>query len=215
MTYFGAIRSLRGVTTTIAALLTGFFTGLSLIAAIGAQNAFILKQGIARQQVPLIVTVCVLSDIILIAAGVAGVGAVVQAAPEIIHIATWLGVAFLAWYGISALRRAFRREPLAIDQTVTTTRRGTLLTCLALTWLNPHVYLDTVLLIGSIAAAQGDQKWACGCGAMLASVLWFAALGWGSQFLAPLFTKPAAARILEGTVGATMLVIGARLLAAF
>ena len=195
---------------------TGFLFGLSLIAAIGAQNAFVLTQGMARQHVGLIVAICALSDIVLIAAGVAGVGVIVDHAPVLIDVITWGGVAFLAWYGISALRRAVRREPLHLGDSVATTRRGAVLTCLGMTWLNPHVYLDTVLLMGSVAAGHGaNGKWMFAIGAMAASVVWFVAVGWGARFLAPLFTRPIAARILEGTIGATMLAIGARLAGAF
>lgn len=200
----------------IATATTGLLFGLSLIAAIGAQNAFLLKQGIARQHVGVVVAICTISDVILITAGIAGIGYVVQAAPMIIEVVKWFGVAFLAWYGISALRRALGRTAPTVDSGVATTQKSAVLTCLAMTWLNPHVYLDSVLLLGSIAATHGqDGKWMFGIGAIAASVIWFAAVGWGARFLAPLFARPRATRFLEGTIGAVMLTIGARLIVAF
>lgn len=201
---------------TLSIASTGFLFGLSLIAAIGAQNAFLLKQGMARQHVGVIVAICTASDIVLIAAGVAGIGYLVQSAPGVIEAIKWGGFAFLLWYGGSALIRAFRRAPLTLTDGVATTLRSAVLTCLGMTWLNPHVYLDTVLLMGSLAATHGPGlRWVFAIGAMCASAIWFAAVGWGARFLAPLFTRPIAARLLEGTIGATMLLIGVRVIGAF
>src|SRR6478752_1060705 len=158
--------------------LAGLLTGLSLIAAIGAQNAYLLRQGLRQSYVGAVVVVCVLSDVLLIGAGVSGIGIVVQRAPWVIPVATWLGVAFLTWYGLSSALEAGR--PADLMSPGSTVRRA-----LALTWLNPHVYLDTVVLLGSIAAVHGSTgRWWFAGGAATASLLWFTALGFGARLLA-------------------------------
>lgn len=194
----------------------GLFVGLSLVVAIGAQNAFVLRQGMARAQVPLVVAICVASDIILQVAGVWGMGALLETAPAIVDAVKWLGVAFLVCYGCAALVRAVRRTPPTIGAGVATTPRAAVLACMALTWLNPGVYLDSVIMLGSLAASHGPElKWAFSAGAILASVLWYPLVGWGSHHLARLFQTPAATRALEGTTAAVMFVIGARVAGAF
>ncbi|MFE9560621.1 LysE/ArgO family amino acid transporter [Streptomyces sp. NPDC006487] len=204
----------------IAAALAGFGTGLSLIVAIGAQNAFVLRQGVRRQSVLAVVAICALSDAALIALGVAGVGAFVTAWPPALTLVGIVGGAFLIGYGALAARRVLRPDPaaaLAADSTrgaagSATTRRA-VLTCLAMTWLNPHVYLDTVLLLGSVAAGRGDLRWAFGAGAVLASLTWFGALGYGARLLSGPLGKPSAWRALDGLVAATMVTMGGLLLA--
>ena len=199
------------------ASLTGLLTGLSLIVAIGAQNAFVLRQGLRRARVGPIVTVCIVSDIALIIAGVAGIGAVVQHADWALQAVRWFGVAFLTWYGLSSAWRA--RRPSALAASADGTGGGaqpglasTLRRILALTWLNPHVYLDTMVLLGSIANSRGPvDRWWFAVGAMVASTLWFLGLGFGARFAAPLLTTPRAWQVLDLLIAATMVAIAAKL----
>ncbi|MER7792682.1 LysE/ArgO family amino acid transporter [Streptomyces sp. NPDC097640] len=199
----------------LSAGIAGFGTGLSLIVAIGAQNAFVLRQGARGQAVLAVVGICAASDAVLIALGVAGLGAVVTAWPAALTAVGLAGGAFLICYGILAARRALRP---ATGQALTTrgasagSVRTAVLTCLAMTWLNPHVYLDTVLLLGSVAADRGSLRWAFGLGAMLASLVWFAGLGYGARLLGGVLSRPTAWRALDTLVAATMLVMGAMLL---
>ncbi|MCL7429613.1 LysE/ArgO family amino acid transporter [Streptomyces sp. YS415] len=199
--------------TALATAAAGFGTGLSLIVAIGAQNAFVLRQGIRRDTVLAVVGICALSDAALIALGVGGVGAIVVAWPGALTAVGWIGGAFLIAYGVLAARRVFRPAgALQADGEATGSRRRAVLTCLAMTWLNPHVYLDTVFLLGSVAADRGDLRWTFGLGAVLASLCWFTALGYGARLLSPLLARPAAWRIVDGLVAAMMLVLGASLI---
>lgn len=200
----------------IAAALAGFGTGLSLIVAIGAQNAFVLRQGARRHAVLTVVAICALSDAVLIALGVAGVGAFVTAWPAALTAVGLAGGAFLVCYGILAARRVLRPDPsaaLTADGSTAGSARRAVLTCLAMTWLNPHVYLDTVLLLGSLAADRGDLRWAFAAGAGAASLTWFGALGYGARLLRGLLARPAAWRVLDGLVAATMVTMGGMLLA--
>ncbi|MFI2563901.1 LysE/ArgO family amino acid transporter [Paenarthrobacter sp. NPDC018779] len=190
----------------------GLATGLALIVAIGAQNAFVLRQGIRGDHIGPIVAVCALSDAVLIAAGVLGIGALIAAAPAAVVILRFVGAAFLVTYGAMAARRALRPQALiAGDGSVHPGKRGlaaAITTMLALTWLNPHVYLD-IALLGSIASAQGTQlQWWFGIGAMVGSVLWFSALGFGARFLRGFFAKPLAWRFLDGGIAVTMTALG-------
>jgi L-lysine exporter family protein LysE/ArgO len=195
----------------VLAAVAGFGTGLSLIVAIGAQNAFVLRQGIRRNAVLAVVAICAVSDAVLIALGVGGVGALVLAFPTVLTVVGFAGGAFLLCYGFLAARRAFRPSAMNIDNAPTASR--VVLTCLALTWLNPHVYLDTVLLLGTVAAHRGDLRWAFGAGAALASLCWFAALGFGARLLTGFFSRPSSWRLLDGLVAATMVTIGVTLVA--
>ncbi len=246
--------------------LNGFAFGLSLIVAIGAQNAFVLRQGLRQSHVLLVVAVCAASDAALICAGVSGLGVLVAHAPVTLAVIKWAGSTFLLGYAMLALRRAWRGSqglvaeaapPLAskggapvpgiravtplssvggtaagcrtgdartdildVSQAVRsmaspTARRDlmpVLLTCLALTWLNPHVYLDTVLLLGSVAQHSG-QRWLFAIGAMAGSVVWFTGLGFGARFLRPIFARPIAWRALDFLIALTMATIAIRLLA--
>jgi L-lysine exporter family protein LysE/ArgO len=196
----------------VGAAVTGFLTGLSLIAAIGAQNAFVLRQGLRREHVGWVVAVCAASDAVLIAAGVAGFGAVAERVPWLAGAALWAGVAFLVAYGLLRLRAAWRGGVALAAGTGAAVPLGrALASCLLFTWANPHVYLDTLVLIGGLAAQQAPfQAWYAG-GAMLASGLFFAALGFGARALAPLFGTPAAWRWLDAAVGVLMLALAARL----
>jgi len=183
----------------------GFLLGLSLIVAIGAQNAFVLRQGLLRQHVLAVCLICALSDALLIAAGIAGFGIVVERHPALPRAMTWLGAAFLIWYGFGRFRAALRSTGLHPAEQPSPSLRAAAGTALALTWLNPHVYLDTVVLLGGIASRLAPQaRIAFGFGAMLASFGFFFALGYGARLLTPLFARPAAWRWLDAGVGVTM-----------
>lgn len=188
--------------------IAGFGAGAGLIVALGAQNAFVLRQGVIGRRILLVVTICVVSDAALILAGVAGVGALVDQAPAFLEAIRWAGAAFLVAYAVLAARRALR--PGAIDPShgPAGTTRGVALTALALTWFNPHVYLDTVILLGSLAVAQGDpQRWAFGLGAMTASAVWFSLIGFGGKRLGSLLRRPAAWRVLDSAIALQMLAV--------
>ncbi|MGO4256003.1 LysE/ArgO family amino acid transporter [Marmoricola sp. RAF53] len=198
----------------------GFLTGLTLIVAIGAQNAYVLRQGLARSYVGPVVAVCAVSDVVLVLAGVAGIGTLVARAGWVIDVVRWFGVAFLVGYAVASLRRALRPEslgPAATGPGATESRRSVVLRAVALTWLNPHVYLDTVLLLGSIATAHAaaqdvaGAQWWFAAGACLASIAWFSGLGYGARLLAPLLTSTRAWQVLELLVAATMLLVAVRL----
>lgn len=192
--------------------LAGFAASAVLIIAIGAQNAFVLRQGLRREHVLAVVAVCALSDLVLILAGIGGLGAVVLARPSAVSVIRWVGAAFLITYAIMAARRAWRPARLTPAERAPATLDATVLTCLALTYLNPHVYLDTVLLLGSLAQRH-PHRWIFGLGAAAASLLWFTALGWGAHRLAPLLARPAAWRVLDGLIALAMLGVAASLLA--
>lgn len=197
----------------LAAALAGLTLGLSLIVAIGAQNAFVLRQGIRREHVLAIVAICALSDIVLIGLSIAGTGVVIDAVPWLLVIVRIGGALFLAAYGVLAARRALRRqtEVLTVDAAPdAASRRRSLLaavaTCLAVTWLNPHVYLD-MTIVGSLANSHGDARWFFGLGIGVGSVLWFTTLGFGARALAPVFARPLAWRILDGAIALVMLTL--------
>ena len=194
------------------AFFSGFSLGLSLILAIGAQNAFVLKQGIKKQHVFLVCTICALSDAVLIFVGVSGFGYVVERYQVIKTAALWGGFVFLSIYGLRSLYSAFSASHTLTsgDEEARGAAKTALLT-LAFTWLNPHVYLDTALLLGSVSTKFGERAGLFGVGAMCASFAFFFSLGYGARFLAPLFQKPAAWKILEFFVGVTMITLGTML----
>lgn len=194
------------------AFFSGFSLGLSLILAIGAQNAFVLKQGIKKQHVFLVCTICALSDAVLIFVGVSGFGYVVERYQVIKTAVLWGGFVFLSIYGLRSLYSAFSalHTLTSGDEEARGAAKTALLT-LAFTWLNPHVYLDTALLLGSVSTKFGERAGLFGLGAMCASFAFFFSLGYGARFLAPLFQKPAAWKILEFFVGVTMITLGAML----
>ncbi|MGW4487696.1 LysE/ArgO family amino acid transporter [Amycolatopsis sp. NPDC004368] len=192
----------------VPVLAAGFGTGLSLIVAIGAQNTFVLQQGLRGGAVVRLIVLCALSDVVLIAAGVSGVGAIVERRPGVITAVAVVGGLFLVTYGFLAARRAVRPGALVVGALEPVSPRRTVLTGLALTWLNPHVYLDTVLLLGSVAAGHGSGRWAFGAGAALASAAWFSALGLGARRLAGVFARPSAWRVLDGLIAVTMTALG-------
>ena len=195
-------------------LLTGFLTMLALIVAIGAQNAYVLRIGLRRSHIGAVVAVCALSDAVLVVAGVLGVGRLVTTHPSVLTWVRWLGAAYLIVYGVTCLWNALHPRALAAAGEARG-RRGVLATVLALTWLNPHVYLDTVLLIGSLANQHpGPGRWWFAAGAIAASVLWFTALGYGARLLAPLFSRPLTWQLLDVAIALVMFAIAATLLLA-
>lgn len=189
-------------------LLVGFFASFALIAAIGAQNAFVLRQGIRREHVLPVVAMCTVSDIVLIAAGIAGVGALITAHPNAVNVAKFGGAAFLTGYGLLAAKRAWRPSALTPSDAAPARLGAVLITCAALTFLNPHVYLDTVVLLGTLANESGDGRWLFGVGAVTASAVWFTSLGLGARRLAGLFATPSTWRILDGLIAVMMLALG-------
>lgn len=226
-------------------MLAGAGLGLSLIVAIGAQNLFVLRQGIRREHVFAVAAICALSDLALIVVGVSGIGAVLQAVPWLVDLIRWAGAAFLVAYGLLAARRAIRPSGAALDAdggsdapgrsdagvgtpaasgdvgasgiatatrpTVRTGLTTALLTCLALTWLNPHVYLDTVFLLGSVANTHGDGRWAFAVGAGIASIAWFFGLAYGARLLGSVLASPRAWRVLDAVIAVVMIVLGVSL----
>ena len=192
----------------LVAALSGLGFGLSLIVAIGAQNAFVLRQGLKREGVLPVVLMCLGSDAVLIFAGVGGIGALIQGAPVLLAVVRWFGVAFLLSYAVFAARRALRPGALkAADSPGKGTVWSAVLTAAAITWLNPHVYLDTLVLLGSLANTHGDSKWLFGAGAAAGSALWFPLIGYGARSLSGFFSRPASWRILDGGVALLMLTL--------
>jgi L-lysine exporter family protein LysE/ArgO len=187
---------------------TGFLTAFTLIAAIGAQNAFVLRQGIRREHVAPVVAVCTVSDMALIAAGIGGFGALIATHPDIVTVAKIAGALFLTIYGLLATRRALRPNTLTASESAPARLTGVLATCLALTFLNPHVYLDTVVLLGTLANQHAGSRWLFGVGAATASAVWFTSLGFGARRLCGLFASPLTWRILDGVIAVTMIVLG-------
>lgn len=185
-------------------LLTGFLTSLSLIVAIGAQNAFVLRQGLRREHVVPVVVVCALADAALISAGIAGLGALLTENPAALAVARWGGAAFLLAFGAAAARRALRPGALNPAHAGPAGLAATVVTCLGFTFLNPHVYLDTVVLIGALANQHGEGRWVFGAGAVAASFAWFFALGLGARRLAPTFARPRAWQVLDGAIAVVM-----------
>lgn len=200
----------------MASYFAGLGLMLSLIVAIGAQNLFVLRQGLRREHVGLVVTICAVSDAVLTVAGVAGMGAVVGSRPLLVTIVRWGGAAFLVVYGLLAARRAWRPKTLdpgadaGASSVAKASAASVAVTCLALTWLNPHVYLDTVFLMGTVAS-QHAVPWLFTVGAITASIVWFTALGYGARALAPVLGTPRAWRILDGLIAIVMIVIAVTL----
>lgn len=193
------------------AAVAGFALGFSLILAIGAQNAFVLRQGLRREHVLAVVLVCALSDAVLVATGVAGFGALAEAVPGLERVMRYGGAAFLLVYGARAFFAAWRGGEVLEAGPGVGSRARAVLTCLALTWLNPHVYLDTVVLLGSVSA-QYENRLGFGAGAVGASFVFFFCLGFGARLLAPFFRRPLSWRVLDALVGAVMWTIAAGLL---
>jgi L-lysine exporter family protein LysE/ArgO len=202
-------------TPALSAAATGAALGLTLIVAIGAQNAFVLRQGLRREHVGLIVALCAACDALLMIGGVAGLAQLLASLPQLAWWLTAGGVAFLVAYGLRALWRALRRQALqAAADAPGLTRTQALAQAAAFTLLNPHVYLDTVVLVGTVGAQQGALRWWFAAGASAASLAWFSALGYGARRLAPLFARPRAWQVLDVVIGLTMLALAAGLVLA-
>lgn len=194
------------------AALPGLLTGLTLIIAIGAQNAFVLRLGLARNHVGAAVAICAASDALLIAAGIGGLGAVVHGIPVALQILKWIGIAYLTWYAIRSFRSAAHPEVLLPGDQESKSLRSVVAMTLAFTFLNPHVYLDTVLLLGSIGNQYRPDQWWFAFGAACGSVIWFCTLGFGARAASRLMSRPMTWRILDIAIGVVMLLIAIRLL---
>ena len=189
----------------IADYLSGFLLGLSLIIAIGSQNAFVLKQGLKREHIFYICLFCAVSDALLILAGVAGFGAVTTRYPQAVTVAKIAGVIFLLVYGLQSLYASVRRShALQVEGQIVTSLKKSLLLCVGFTWLNPHVYLDTLVLVGMVSTGA-SHKFVFAAGAVSASFIFFFALGYSARLLKPLFANPKAWNILDAVVGLLML----------
>ena len=186
------------------ALLPGFLTGLSLIIAIGAQNAFVIKQGLLRQHVFLIVLICAISDAVLIFLGTGGLGALVQSNQGLLEVIRWFGVAYLTWFGIKSVKSAFTNQSLEASESPTVSALKVATTALALTWLNPHVYLDTVILLGSVANQFDSNRWYFAIGASVASVLWFTVIGFGARAASKYMSRTIFWKILDSLIAVVM-----------
>ena len=191
----------------VIALITGFFTGMSLIVAIGAQNAFVIKQGLLRSHVTLVVFVCALSDALLIILGTGGLGTIIQSRPDLLDVIRWFGVIYLTWFGFKSVRSALRNETLTASNQSAESWKKVLLTVLAMTYLNPHVYLDTVIFVGSLANQFESQRWYFALGACIASGIWFSAIGYGARSASHLMSKPLFWRVLDSAIAAIMLTL--------
>lgn len=196
-----------------APVLAGFFLGGGLIIAIGAQNAFVLRLGLLRQHVFAVCLLCAICDAFLIILGIAGLGSIVRNSPVLLNIATYGGALFLFVYGVMAFRRALSPDAMQMAQQTKMSLGVALSTAMAFTFLNPHVYLDTVVLVGSISAQySGKARIAFGAGAVSASIVWFFALGYGARLLAPLFAMPRSWQVLDVLIGCVMWTLAASLL---
>jgi len=199
----------------LASLGAGLGLGLSLIVAIGAQNLFVLRQGIRREHAVAVAAVCAASDAALILLGVSGLGVILKAVPWLVDVVRWAGFAFLLVYGLLAARRALRPTGATLRVDAEASARvplgPVLLTCLALTWLNPHVYLDTVFLLGSVASTHGDGRWWFATGAVVASLVWFFGLAVGARYLGRWLATPRAWRVLDGVIAVVMIGIAVSL----
>lgn len=188
----------------MVAFLPGFLAGLSLIVAIGAQNAFVIRQGLTRQHVFVVVAICAIADATLIALGIAGLGALIAGLPWLLEGVRWFGVAYLTWFGIKSVRSAFKNEVMDASGAQTTSLKKVVAAVLGFTLLNPHVYLDTVILLGSISNQFAEDRWVFGFGAMTASVVWFSAIGFGARAASRFMSKPIFWRVLDSLIAAVM-----------
>jgi L-lysine exporter family protein LysE/ArgO len=191
------------------AIVPGFLAGLSLIIAIGAQNAFVIRQGLTKKYVLLTVLICACSDALLIALGDSGLGALIKSNKDLLEFVRWFGVAYLLWFAFKSAKSAFKQEVLNSAGEASANKRSVVLTVLALTFLNPHVYLDTVILLGSISNQFGSDKWFFVTGAIIASFLWFTSIGFGAKSASRFMSRPIFWKILDSLIAAIMLSIAA------
>lgn len=189
------------------AFLPGFFAGLSLIVAIGAQNAFVIRQGLIKKHVLTVVAICAISDALLIALGVAGLGAAIAGLPWLLEAIRWFGVAYLTWFAIRSIRSAMKPGVLDSAGSASGTKKKVIATALALTFLNPHVYLDTVILLGSIGNQFAGDRWFFAFGAMTASLVWFTSIGFGAKAASRFMSKPIFWRVLDSLIAVIMITI--------
>jgi L-lysine exporter family protein LysE/ArgO len=197
----------------VIAFFPGLLTGLSLIIAIGAQNAFVIRQGLTKKHVFLVVAICAISDALLILLGVAGLGALISGLPWLLEVIRWFGVAYLTWFGIRSIRSAFKTQTLDASGAQSASAKTVVLSVLGFTFLNPHVYLDTVILLGSIGNQFGQDKWWFALGGAVASILWFSSIGFGAKAASRFMSKPIFWKVLDSVIAAVM--FGIAILLAF
>jgi L-lysine exporter family protein LysE/ArgO len=192
----------------VIAILPGLLTGFSLIIAIGAQNAFVIRQGLRREHILLIVLICAISDAALILVGTGGLGRIIQGNQIALEIIRWFGVAYLTWFGLRSLRSAFKSQSLQVGEVLQARAGDVARSALALTFLNPHVYLDTVILLGSVANQFESDRWFFALGACLASIIWFTTIGFGARSASRFMSKPIFWKILDSIIALVMFSIG-------
>ena len=193
------------------AFLPGLFTGLSLIIAIGAQNAFVIRQGLTKKHVLLVVAICALADAALIFLGIAGLGAVISGLPWLLEVIRWFGVGYLTWFGIKSLISATKNQTLDAAGVESKSAGKVITTVLAMSLLNPHVYLDTVIFVGGVGNTFGDNRWFFAYGAMLASLVWFTGIGYGAKAASRFMSKPVFWKVLDGIIAAIMFTLAVTL----
>jgi len=193
------------------AFVPGLLTGFSLIMAIGAQNAFLIRQGLTKKHVLIVVAICAVSDALLIFAGIGGLGLAVAKLPVLLEVIRWFGVAYLLWFAFNSIKSALKNEQLDAGTSQSGSLKQVVLTTLALTYLNPHVYLDTVIFLGSIGNQFGENRWLFASGAAIASVIWFSLVGFGAKAAAGIMAKPIFWRILDIVIAAVMISIAVML----
>ena len=193
------------------AFIPGLISGLALIVAIGAQNAFVIRQGLTRKHVLSVVFICALSDAMLITAGTAGLGQLIKSFPTLLEIIRWFGVLYLSWFGLKSLANAGKSQSLTISDRAEVSKKKVLIAALGFTFLNPHVYLDTVILLGSLANQWASDKWFFATGAMVASIAWFSFIGFASRFASRFMTKPKFWKILDTVIALVMFTLAATL----
>jgi L-lysine exporter family protein LysE/ArgO len=186
------------------AFLPGFFTGLSLIIAIGAQNAFVIRQGLTKRYVFTVVAICTVIDASLIALGIGGLGAAIAGLPWLLEVIRWFGVAYLTWFGIKSLISATKNQTLDAAGVESKSAGKVITTVLAMSLLNPHVYLDTVIFVGGVGNTFGADRWFFAYGAMLASLVWFTSIGYGAKAASRFMSKPVFWKVLDGIIAAIM-----------
>ena len=186
------------------ALVPGLLTGLSLIIAIGAQNAFVIRQGLSRSNVLLVVLICAASDALLIFLGTGGLGTLIQSKPDLLEFIRWFGVLYLTWFGVKAMRSVLSNQSLEVGEGTTSSKKAAILSVLGFTFLNPHVYLDTVILLGSIANQFEEDRWFFALGASIGSLLWFSAIGFGAKAASRFMSRPIFWKILDSIIAGVM-----------
>lgn len=188
----------------VIALLPGLLTGLSLIIAIGAQNAFVIRQGLSRSHVLLVVLICAASDALLIILGTGGLGTLIQSKPDLLEFIRWFGVLYLTWFGIKSVRSVLTNQSLEVSAGSSSSKKTAVLSVLGFTFLNPHVYLDTVILLGSIANQFENDRWYFALGASMGSFLWFSAIGFGAKAASRFMSRPIFWKILDSIIALVM-----------